>query len=91
MLGAFLFTLRHLLFDDSRIESIAARLDYFLLQLPKQALKPRLERLGCPRITFRQSTFEDLKTTGKGKTVGVQADRRRRLEHQGADHEVRQR
>ena len=91
MLGAFLFPLGHLLFDDSRIDSIAARFDFLLLQLPKQSLVPRLKRLGCPRVTFRQSTFEDLETTGKGKTIGIQADRCRCLEHQGANHKVRKR
>jgi len=41
MFGAFLFPLRHLLFDDSWIDSIAARLYFLLLQFPEQALELR--------------------------------------------------
>jgi len=91
MFGAFLFPLRHFLFDDSWIDSISARLDLLLLHLPKQGLEPCAERLRGLRVAFRQATFEDLEAAGERKAIRVEIDRRGCLEHQGADHKVRQR
>ena len=65
MFGTFLLPLRHLLFDDSWIDPIAARFDLLLLHFPEQAFVPSLERLRRLRVTLRQTAFEDLETSGE--------------------------
>ena len=58
--------------DDPGVNTVTARLDFFLAHFPKEGLVPLLEGLRGRRIAFRQTALQDLEAAGEGEPIRIE-------------------
>ena len=83
VLRSFLRPLGYFLFDDARIDAIAARLSALLAKFPEKQFTPSCKGVFRAVVTLRQTTLQNVKTTRERKAIGIEPYALGGLEHQG--------
>jgi len=72
--GSLFGPLGHLLFDDARVDAVAARLGAFSAEFPEKRFTPLPKGLLRAGVALRQAALQDVKTAGEGAKSRILRD-----------------